>query len=89
MVFKGLTSILCVVSPVLHTYESAPEAVRVVVSPSVILTSIPASMPGKAFTVTTTSSILEQLFSITSTEYVVVVFGLTVILCEVAPVFQT
>ena len=51
--------------------------------------SSPASTVGKGFTVTVISSgSLEQLFSVVTTEYVVVIFGLTEILCVVAPVLH-
>jgi hypothetical protein len=52
VVLFGLTEILADVSLVLHTYESAPEAVNVIKSPSKIETLLPALVSGNSFTVT-------------------------------------
>lgn len=61
VVLLGDTEILVVVSPVLHRYESAPEAVNVVDSFSIMVTSLPPLTSGRSLTVTTTSSVSETV----------------------------
>ena len=68
----------------------AAKADKVVLSPSQIVTSLPASTEGCGFTTIVTSSVsLQPLSSVTVTMYVVVIKGETVLFCpSPSPLFQ-
>lgn len=90
VVVAGLTTMLAEVSPVLHTYVSAPEAVNVVDCPSQIVEGdATIETLGKAITTMVTCAVFEQPFtSVPVTVYVVVTLGLTVMLALVSPVLH-
>ena len=80
---------LAVVSPVLHKKSPFPVAVKVVLSPTQILISLPTVNPISGLTliiISSVASVEHELLEVT--EYVVVAVGFTVILDSVSPVLH-
>ena len=64
---EGLTLILDVVAAVFHKYVPPPVALKVVLPPAHIVTSIPAFAVGNGVIVTTTASVALQPLFVTVT----------------------
>ena len=73
----------------LHAYVEAPLAVKLVLNPSQIIASEPALTLGNWLTETVVTAVVaEHPFAVTSTLYDVVLTGVTVMDCVVAPLLH-
>ena len=98
VVEAGLTEMASVVAPVLQRYVPPPVAVRVAEAPAQMVPSLLAvpefsvtamAGVGKGFTVMVREAVpVQPIPLVMVTVYVVVIIGVTLMICEVAPVLH-